>query len=97
VSFYIGDTAGDGAATFETAPGVFAVYVDSALPTTWRKRALLHELGHVAGLDVDPQSSDAAHWHDTTPSVMRPLIDDCADEIGAPELAAFEREYGGAR
>lgn len=55
---------------------------------------LLHELGHVAGLLVDPDSGDPAHWHGAAPSVMRPALNDCADEIGLPELAAFDRKYG---
>ncbi len=70
------------------------VYVLPGLPPDVLRRALLHELGHVARLMPDPESGDPIHWHGDAPSVMRQTIDEVADEIGAPELAAFDRKYG---
>ena len=70
------------------------VTVRPELPPKLLRRALLHELGHVAGLVMDPDSADPAHWHGKEPSIMRGQIDDCADSIGEPELAAFDRKYG---
>ena len=70
------------------------VTVKPGMPPRLLRRALLHELGHVAGLVMDPASGDPAHWHGREPSVMRGAIEDCADEIGLPELAAFDRKYG---
>jgi hypothetical protein len=72
----------------------FNIFVSPNLPVGMHRRALLHELGHAPWLVLDPESGDPIHWHGEAPSVMRPSIDECADEIGAPELAAFERQYG---
>lgn len=55
---------------------------------------LRHELGHVAGLIMDPESGDPIHYHGELPSVMRRTADNCPDGIGRPELAAFELKYG---
>ncbi len=71
--------------TIRIRPGITGDYL---------RRTLLHELGHAIRLLPDPESSDAVHWHGAAPSVMRPLIEDCADSIGAPELAAFDRKFG---
>ena len=54
---------------------------------------LLHELGHVADLVIEPGAMDPKHYHGSAPSVMRPTYDNCARELGMPELLAFERQY----
>ena len=79
-------------ATNDFAQPAFVTVIPGLSPAMLR-RVLLHELGHVARLQLDPDSGDWIHYHGNSPSVMRTRVEDCADEIGAPELAAFERKF----
>ncbi len=98
ISFYVEDPGGG--LVGKTAPvghvedGHYTVTITPGLDATTLRLVLLHELGHVAALRVDPDHPHPTHWHGAAPSVMRESVDECADEIGAPELAAFERQYG---
>ena len=73
----------------------YVIAVSPWVPVEWHRRALLHELGHAVWVMPEPESGDPYHYHGPAPSVMRPELNDCADEIGQPELAAFERKFGG--
>ena len=95
ISFLVGDINN---AALTDAPADMSkpafVTVASWLDPSWFRQALLHELGHVAKLTIDPDSGDPIHYHGSRPSVMLPVLNDCSAEIGEPELDAFVRRYG---
>jgi hypothetical protein len=70
------------------------IHISTRLPRELRRRALLHEIGHAMWIMPEPESGDPYHYRGPAPSVMHPDLDECSDEIGRPELAAFERKYG---
>lgn len=98
ISFTVADP-GDGLAgktsvAGRVEDGHYIVTIRPGLDSELLHRVLLHELGHVAALMPDPEHPKPSHWHGAAPSVMRDNIDECSDAIGAPELAAFDRQYG---
>lgn len=98
ISFFEGDPGegrvGSSNPVGNVEDGRYDVVVRAGIGWELTRKVLLHELGHVARLLPDPEHPQPTHWHGAAPSVMRDWVFDCSDEIGAPELAAFDRQYG---
>lgn len=94
IDVYATDATYGRAASTATFEGVARIRVDARLSPRMARRALLHELGHAAGLVLDPGSGDPHHWHGMAASVMRRELDESSDDIGQPDLAAFDLKYG---